>query len=214
VNLVSAFDAVLHSVWLLPVLVVLIAVDAPFPVLPSETLLMSAAAAAFGVADGRGVVLLFLAALLGSVLGDVVAFGLGRTSNRVLRRAETACALSHWVRANLFRRPAVALVGARFVPGGRLVSTAAAGRVGLPLRRFLPGSLASSAAWSVYMLAIGMLLGPIVGGNPLLSLAAGVVMAVLTAGAFALVQRLRRARRAPAPQPVAVAAPEPALASA
>jgi membrane-associated protein len=214
VNLVSAFDAVLHSVWLLPVLVVLIAVDAPFPVLPSETLLMSAAAAAFGVADGRGVALLFVAALLGSVLGDVVAFGLGRTSNRVLRRAETACALSRWVGANLFRRPSVALVGARFVPGGRLVSTAAAGRVGLPLRRFLPGSLASSAAWSVYMLAIGMLLGPIVGGNPLLSLAAGVVMAVLTAGAFALVQRLRRSRRTPAAEAVAVPAAEPLPASA
>ena len=47
----------------------------------------------------------------------------------------------------------IALVGARLLPGGRLVSTAAAGRVGLPLRRFLPGSLASSAVWSVYMLA-------------------------------------------------------------
>jgi len=45
------------------------------------------------------------------------------------------------------------------------------------------------------MLAIGMALGPIVGGNPLLSLAAGAVMAVVTAGGFALVQRLRARRR-------------------
>jgi membrane-associated protein len=70
------------------------------------------------------------------------------------------------------------------------------------VRRFLPGSLASSAVWSVYMLLIGMVLGPIVGGNPFLSLAAGVVMAVLTAGGFALVQRVRAARR-----PVLSAAP-------
>jgi membrane-associated protein len=103
------------------------------------------------------------------------------------------------VRANLFHRPVVALVGARLLPGGRLVSTAAAGRVGLPLRRFLPGSLVSSAVWSVYMLAVGMLLGPMVGGNPFLSLAAGVVMAVLTAGGFAVIQRLRARRRQATP---------------
>ena len=88
----------------------------------------------------------------------------------------------------------VVLVGARLLPGGRLVSTAAAGRVGLPLRRFLPGSLMSSAVWSGYMLLIGMLLGPMVGGNPFLSLAAGAVMAVVTAGGFALVQRVRARR--------------------
>ena len=66
------------------------------------------------------------------------------------------------------------------------------------------------------MLAVGMLLGPIVGGNPFLSLAAGTAMAVLTAGGFALVQRLRARRRSVVPvapvAPVALpAAPVPAL---
>ena len=121
-----------------------------------------------------------------------------RTASCRPRRTPTA-AWRHWVRANLFHRPVVALVGARLLPGGRLVSTAAAGRVGLPLRRFLPGSLVSSAVWSVYMLAVGMLLGPMVGGNPFLSLAAGVVMAVLTAGGFAVIQRLRARRRRATP---------------
>jgi membrane-associated protein len=63
------------------------------------------------------------------------------------------------------------------------------------MRSFLPGSLASSAVWSVYMMTISMLLGPIVGGNPLLSLAAGAVMAVLTAGGFAVAQRIRDRRK-------------------
>jgi membrane-associated protein len=210
VDLVRLFDTCLHSLWLLPVLAVMIAADGPVPVLPSETILMSAAAAAFGIGDVRGIVGLFAAALAGSVAGDLLVFALGRSSNRLLPAAAHAeCGLAHWVRANLFRRPVVALVGARLLPGGRLVSTAAAGRVGLPFRRFLPGSLTSSAVWSVYMLVVGMLLGPIVGGNPFLSLGAGVVMAVLTAGGFALVQRVRGRRR-----PVAVAAPEPAEAPA
>ena len=211
VDLVRLFDTCLHSLWLLPVLAVMIAADGPLPVLPSETVLMSAAAAAFGIHDVRGIVGLFAAALVGSVAGDLLVFCLGRSSNRLLPAAAHAdCGLAHWVRANLFRRPVVALVGARMLPGGRLVSTAAAGRVSLPLRRFLPGSLVSSAAWSAYMLTVSMLLGPLVGGNPLLSLAAGTVMAVLTAGGFAVVQRVRGRRRRATP----VAALPPAAAPA
>jgi membrane-associated protein len=98
------------------------------------------------------------------------------------------------VRRHMLRRPGIALVGARFVPGGRLVSTAAAGRFGLPVRRFLPWTIASSAAWSAYMLLIGLALGPVTGGDPLLSLFAGVAMALLTAAGFALVSKMRRNR--------------------
>jgi membrane-associated protein len=207
VDVIAAFDAVLHSVWLLPVLAVLIAVDGPFPVLPSETLLLSAAAVAFGGHDGVAVAGLFAAALVGSVAGDLLTFGLGRSSLRLgAGSADRGCALTRWVRVNLLRRPGVALVGARFVPGGRLVSTAAAGRFGLPSHRFLPCSIASSAAWSVYMLGIGFLLGPLTGGEPLLSLVAGAVMAVLTAGAFAVARRLRRRRATRGAAPVLVPA--------
>lgn len=208
-DLARLFDLCLHSLWLLPVLTVMIAADGPIPVLPSETILMSAAAAAFGVGDVRGIVGLFAAALVGSLAGDLLTFWLGRSSTKLLPAAAHAeGGLAEWVRANLHHRPIVVLVAARLLPGGRLVSTAAAGRVGLPVRRFLPGSLVSSATWSVYMLGVGMLLGPIVGGNPFLSLAAGVVMAVLTAGGFALVQRLRARRR---PAPAAAPAAQPAL---
>jgi membrane-associated protein len=200
-EVVAVCDAILHSPWLLPVLVVLIAIDGPFPVLPSETLLMSAAAVAFGTHNVLGVVGLFVAALIGSVAGDFLVFGLGRSSHRVLARATTyEGGLSSWVRRHLLLRPGIVLVGARFVPGGRLVSTAAAGRYGLDLPRFLVGSVGSSAAWSVYMLLIGLLLGPITGGSPLLSLLAGAVMAVVTAGLFALVQRLRVRRALAAAQ--------------
>ena len=194
-DVLTACDAVLRSSWLLPMLVVMIAVDAPFPVLPSETILMSAATTAFGGYDVGMVLGLFAAALVGSVLGDLVVFWLGRCSHRLLARTVGAeCAMSSWVRRHVLLRPGIALVGARFVPGGRLVSTAAAGRYGLPLRRFLPWTVASSAAWSGYMLLIGLALGPITGGNPLLSLLAGAVMALLTAAGFAVVRRVRAPR--------------------
>jgi membrane-associated protein len=144
--------------------------------------------------DLLAVVGLFLAAVAGSVLGDLLVFALGRSSHELVARSCHG-GLALWVRRHLVRRPGVALVGARFVPGGRLVSTAAAGRFGLSLRPFLLWSLASSAVWSGYMLAVGILLGPLTGGNPLLSLAAGLVMATATAAGFALAARLRRPRR-------------------
>jgi membrane-associated protein len=209
VDVATVFGAVLHSVWLLPVLAVLIAIDGPFPVLPSETLLMSASAVAFAEHDVAVVLALFVVALVGSAAGDLLVFGLGRSSHRVLaHRVHTECALSRWVRHHLLHRPGVALIGARFVPGGRLVSTAAAGRYGLSLRRFVPWSLASSAAWSLYMLLVGLGLGPLTGGSPLLALAAGVAMAVLTAAGFALFRWVRGRRVAPRP---VVPEPEPVL---
>lgn len=190
-DLVTGYGAALHSIWLLPLLTAMIAADAPFPVLPSETLLMSASALAFAEHNAVAVFALFLAALIGSAAGDLVTFGLGRSSHRVLSRSVDARnGLSAWVASRLHLRPGTALIGARFVPGGRLVSTAAAGRFGLSLRRFLPWSVASSAAWSAYMLLIGMLLGPLTGGSPLLCLLAGTAMAALTAAVFALARRL------------------------
>jgi membrane protein DedA with SNARE-associated domain len=195
VDVLAVCDTVMRSSWLLPLLVVMIAVDAPFPVLPSETILMSAATTAFGGGDVGMILGLFLAALAGSVLGDAVVFWLGRCSHKLLSRTvDAGCDVSGWVRRHMLHRPGIVLVGARFVPGGRLVSTAAAGRFGLPVRRFLPWSIASSAAWSAYMLLIGLALGPVTRGDPLLSLFAGVAMALLTAVAFAVVSKVRRGR--------------------
>lgn len=198
-DLVGVCDAALHSIWLQPLLVLLIAADGPFPVLPSETLLMSASTLGFAERDLTAVIGLFLAAVVGSVLGDLIIFGLGRSSHRLLPRSiEVHGGLSGWVRRHVLLRPGIALVGARFVPGGRLVSCAAAGLYGLRLRRFLPWTVASSAAWAGYMLVIGMALGPLTKGHPLLSLLAGAVMAIVTAGVFAAVRWILR-RRAPAP---------------
>lgn len=182
----------LHAGWLLPVLAVLVAADGPFPMLPSEPLVLSAAAVAFGRHDAVFVAGIFLAALLGSLAGDAVTFGIGRGTRRIAGES----AVTRWVHANVVRRTGVTLVGARFLPAGRLVSTAAAGRYGVPLRRFLPWSALSSVAWSGYILTVGFLLGPVTHGDPLLSLAAGLAMAALTAGTYAAVVRVRRVARA------------------
>jgi len=211
VDVVAVLQAVVHSAWLLPVLVLMIAIDGPLPMLPSETLLMTAAAVAFTEGDAPLLAGLFVAAVVGSLAGDVLVHGLGRTSNRLIAGPSEGSG-SGWVRRHVLTRPGTVLVGARFVPGGRLVSTAAAGRFGLPLRRFVPWSVASSAAWAAYMLVVGRVLEPITGGNPLLCVLAAGVLAVLTAGAFAVVRRVVRGRsgRARTDRPVSAEAPRSA----
>jgi membrane protein DedA with SNARE-associated domain len=186
----------LYTGWLVPLLAVLVALDGPFPVVPSEPLLMTASAVAIGSQDVPMTLGLLAAAFAGSVAGDLLMFALGRGSRRLGRPGRGA--IAQWVRRNVVRRPAITIVGARFVPAGRLVSTTAAGRYGLSLRRFLPCSLVSSALWACYMMGVGLLLGPLTAGDPLRGLVAGIVMGGLTAGAFALVDWLRRRRAAPA----------------
>ena len=187
----------LHSGWLVPVLALLVTLDAAFPVLPSEPLLMTASAVAIGSQDVPMTIGLLAAALVGSIAGDHLMFGLGRTSARLAKPGDGGVA--RWVRRNVVHRPAVTIVGARFLPGGRLLSTTAAGRYGLGLRWFSPCSLVSSMLWAGYMMAVGLLLGPLVGGSALRGLLAGIVMATLTGGAFALINRLRQRSRRSVP---------------
>lgn len=191
-DVLTAFGDLLRSPWLLPVLTVLIAVDGPLPVLPSETILMGAAALGFAEWNAATVLALFGASVVGSMLGDLLVFLLGRSSHKLIGRAVDSGELAGWVRRHLLARPGLAMVGARMLPGGRLVSCAAAGRFGLSVARFLPCSLASSTIWALYMLSIGLALGPVTGGEPLLSLAAGVVIALVTGLFFGVVRRFRQ----------------------
>lgn len=203
---VTVFGAMLHSVWLLPVLALLVAVDGPLPVLPSETLLLTALTVGLAERDVTTLVALFVVAVVGSVAGDLLVFGLGRSSHRVFGGAtEKECQLTRWVRRNVLSRPGVTMVGARFVPAGRLVSTAAAGRYGLALAVFLPWSVASSAAWAGYMMLVAMLINPLADGSPLAALLAGIAIAVLTAGGFAAAKAVQARRPGPAARRLAVA---------
>jgi membrane-associated protein len=187
--------AVLHSTWLLPVLALMIAVDGPAPMMPSETLLLAGLALAVGDRDVPMLASLFVVSVLGSVSGDLAVFGLGRGSRWMgVRAVETEARLPGWVRRNVLCRPGVTLVGARFLPAGRLVSTAAAGRYGLPLGTFVPWSVVSSAAWALYMTLVATLIHPIADGSPLSALLAGTAIAVLTAAGFAAANAVRDRR--------------------
>ncbi|WP_224401600.1 DedA family protein [Pseudonocardia sp. ICBG1034] len=185
----------LQSPWLVPLLAVAVMCDGPLPFLPSEPVLFSATAAALAEGDRWRIAALFGAAVVGSLLGDAVLYGAGRSSNSVVRGARRGDGTGAWVRRHLHRRPVAALVATRLLPGGRLASVSAAGRVRLPLRAFLPATVASALVWSTWMTGIGVLVGPITHGDPLMSVLAGVVLAALVASAAAAARALLRLRR-------------------
>jgi len=188
----------LHSPLLLPALAVLVLLDAPFPMVPSEAALMSAFGLAAAAHQWWLVAGLVLTAFAGAVVGDMFMWRVGRTTRTLPDIAMTA-----WISATVRERPGAVIVGARFVPMGRLVSTAAAGRAGVPFTRFVPWAAVTSLVWSLYMLLAGLVIAPLVGGDPIRAFIAGLVMAALLGGLAAAVRWVKVTLQARATVPVA-----------
>lgn len=169
------------SPWLYLVLFAVTVIDGFFPPVPSETVLVAAAAVTTSTGQLWMLAPLGVVAALGAVAGDNVAFALGRRTGTArwkwMRRPRIASAFDHAGRA-LERHSAALLLGARYVPVGRVAVNMSAGALGFPWRRFLPLSLAAGASWSVLSLAIGLFAGVWVRDQPLLGAAIGIVIAI------------------------------------
>ncbi|MFC4137183.1 MULTISPECIES: VTT domain-containing protein [unclassified Microbacterium] len=183
------------SPWLLLVMFAVAAVDAVFPPVPSETVLVAGAAAAAAIGGWPTILALVLAAALGAMLGDNLAYALGRaigTSRfRWMRRPRIAAAFEYAQQA-LSRRGATLIIGARYIPVGRVAVNISAGALGYPWRRFLPISLIAGATWGLYGAAIGILAGSWLANQPFLAAVVGIVVAVAVG---IVVDRVAAARR-------------------
>jgi len=196
VDLINAFIlTAAASPWVLLVMFVVAAVDALFPPVPSETVLVAAAAAAAASGSLAVVPLLCLAAIAGAVLGDNLAYALGRALGTTrfawMRRPRIAAAFTR-ARGALTRGGAALIIGARYVPVGRVAVDMSAGALGYPWRRFLPVSIIGAVLWAAYGAAIGVLAGSWLGEQPLLATVIGVAVAV---AAGIVVDRIVAARR-------------------
>ena len=189
------------SPWLYLVLFAVTIVDGFFPPVPSETVLVAAAAVAASTGEGN-LLLLGAVAAIGAAIGDNVAFligrGLGTTRFAWMRRPRVAAAFAHAQRA-LDRRSATLILGARYIPVGRVAVNMSAGALDFPWRRFLPLSLIAGISWSVFSLVIGLLAGAWIKEQPLLSAGLGIVVALLIGLVIDRIAAARR-RRAAAPQ--------------
>ena len=214
VDLIS--DLILQAVaspWLYAAMFAVALIDGFFPPVPSETVLVAAAAVAASTGS-PDLLLLGAVAAAGAALGDNIAFAVGRSTGTTrfawMRRPRAAGAFARAGSA-LDRRGAGLILGARFIPVGRVAVNLSAGALGYPWRRFAGLAICAGVCWAAYSIAIGLLAGAWLKDQPLLSAGLGIVVAL---GLGVIVDRViaLRARRAavaaaPSTAPAIAAAP-------
>lgn len=183
---------------MLAVIVAVCAVDAFFPVVPSETTVIAAGVVV--AAGEQSLTAVVAVAAAGAFAGDQVSYLLGRhvgtrAAIPLTRRRRGRNAYERARRA-LRNRGGLIIVAARFIPGGRTATTLTAGTVGYPFGRFLAFDAIAAVLWAPYAALIGYWAGELFTSNAMLAILFGigvsVTIAAVTEGIRRLVGRNRR----------------------
>jgi membrane-associated protein len=169
------------SPWIYLVVFLVVYIDAFFPPVPSETVVVGAAAVAMSTGQPSLILLGSLAAVA-AVAGDTTAYFIGRRigTNRFRWMRRPAIAKSFvWARTGLDRKGAVLILIGRYIPVGRIAVNMTAGATGFPLRRFLPLASVAGVSWAAYSIGIGLLAGHWSHDNPLIAVAISVAIALV-----------------------------------
>jgi membrane-associated protein len=195
----SIVDAVSGSNWSYLVVFTIAMLDAFFPLVPSE-----ATAIAAGVVAGSGglaVELCIVAAALGAFAGDNISYAGGHfLGDRLQRRffsGEKAKKRLDWAERTLKERGWYLIVVARFIPGGRTVTTFSAGftsAVSWP--KFLLFDAIAAAIWGSYTVLLGYFGGKTFEEEPWKGLLLAFGIAVAVTGIVEAVRWVRHRRKA------------------
>ena len=166
----------------------LVALDAVVPMIPGEAAVTAAAIlASLDYLDIRAVL---LAGALGAIVGDSLAYWVGRLGRGTVYQHLIRLAGPHRVEQTeviIRRRRAPLIIFGRYIPVGRLLVNLSAGAV-LPYRQFLPLSIVAGFLWSAQASLIVYLIGEAV-NQPVLGVVISVVAMV---GLVALLGALER----------------------
>jgi membrane-associated protein len=181
------FDSLTHyvtnSAWTYLILFALAVADSVIPLVPSETAVILAGVLA---ANGNlNLVLVVLAAALGAVAGDNLAYGLGRKAGPWIHRrfsSDKAKGRLDWARALLERRGVSLVVLARFIPGGRTVVSVSAGMLHMAHLRFFAATVVAGALWGTYAAMLGYFGGRAFEDEPWKGFALAFAVALLLMG--------------------------------
>lgn len=172
------------------------ALDAFFPLVPSETIVITAGVVA---AHGRLYIWLIVPlAAAGAFVGDNISFMLGRyigdpVVERLFRSEESRHRLDQ-AEHLLKRHGMILIIVARFIPGGRTATTFAAGTLEMPWRRFAPADAIAASVWGVYASMLGYLGGQAFSEGSWQSFALAFGIGLAVAGLAEVYRRIQRAR--------------------
>lgn len=195
-TLVGLLQQLTSSPWLYVLVFVVVALDAFFPVVPSETLVITAGV--FATGGSPDLVLLVVVAAVGAFVGDHVSYRLGRGASGLtqrLREGRRGAPTLAWAETQLRTRGGMLLAAARFIPGGRTATTVTAGALRYPRRRFLVFVSIAAVCWSAYASLIGYWGGSMFEEDPIKGLVLGVAVAMGLTCLAELARRIRPARR-------------------
>jgi membrane-associated protein len=176
------------------------AIDAFFPLVPSETVVITAG----NLASSGDLVLplVILSAAAGAVAGDNISYFIGKWAGertvRRLFRSEKAHRGFDWAEEQLERRGFYIIVIARFIPGGRTAVTFTSGYTqGMPWRKFIVADVVAGLVWATYATMLGYIGGKQFEEQPWKGLLFGFAIAL---GVALLVEAIRhyRSRQRPA----------------
>ncbi len=175
-------------------------VDAFFPLVPSETLVVVGGNLASS--GDLTLWLVILAGAAGAVIGDNVSFWAGHfVGEKTVKRffaSEKWHKRLEWAERTLDERGAYIILIARFIPGGRTAVTFSAGYVNtFPWRRFIVYDIAAGLLWATYAALLGYFGGKTFEDHPLWGVALALSIA-LTLGFVVEGVRHYRQRRSTA----------------
>lgn len=186
--------------WSYPVIFAVSAIDAFFPLVPSETTVITAGV--FASSGDLNLVLVILFAAAGAIVGDNISYGIGTLVGERTIKTWFSSEKSHrrleWAERQLDERGAYIILIARFIPGGRTAVTFASGYThALSWRRFLRYDIVAGLVWATYAALLGYFGGKTFEENPLLGLLLAFVVASAIAVGVEIVRHFRRRRTTP-----------------
>ena len=195
----QAVDWISGSNWSYVIVFGFAVLDAFFPVVPSESLVVVAGTLA-GAGD-LNVFVVILAAASGAIVGDNISYGIGkwvggRTVRRLFRN-EKAHRAFDWAETQLEERGSYIIVVARFIPFGRTAVTFTAGYTrGLPWHRFIRYDIVAGLVWATYATMLGYVGGKQFEDRPWKGVLLGLAIAFSVAFSVEWIRK-RRATESP-----------------
>lgn len=181
------------------VALVIPALDAILPILPSETVIIALGVATAGRTDPR-IALLVACAAAGAFLGDNLAYVLGRRFRPWVERrffsTVKGAQRRAWAERSLRRFGTQVIIVCRFIPGGRTAVTVTCGLIGYPRRRFVPATAAAAVIWALYAFFIGRLGGQAFEDRPWAGFLIGFGATIVVSGLIEAARRIRSRRTA------------------